>query len=211
MQEATRWCFIWQLSSILVMQLLHTEKKETKEEFKLLVILHVTLIISVFISFIRKRLTKPSCIKDQSLCWKHKSQTATSEQSFLMSVLRGIIIFARTWQPNVLIKEHPDRKANFDKPYSWLQDFLTNYNSHQQIRCKWWMTMDCFHFYSRSAFSMTFKFIFCLYRGFLIVFSSCEKSLSDKAVAKIALTLVEPGIHPIYKKTQNSFFKMKRR
>lgn len=138
------------------MHLLHTDKKEAREEFKLLVILLVTPIISVFSSFIRKRLTKPSCIKDQSLCWKHKSQTATSEQPFLMSVLREIIIFARTWQPNGLIKEHPDRKASFDKPYSWLQDFLTNYNSHQQIRCKWWMTMDCFHFYLRSAFSMTF-------------------------------------------------------
>lgn len=157
MQEAIRWCFIWRLSSVLVIHLLQIEKNETKEELQLLVILLITLIISVFISFIRKRLTKPSCIKDQSLCWKHKSQTAASEQSFLMSVLREIIIFARTWQPNVLIKEHPDRKANFDKPYSWLQkDFLTNYNSHQQIRCKWWMTMECFHLYLRSAFSMTF-------------------------------------------------------
>lgn len=191
------------------MHLLQTEKKETKEEFKLPVTLLMTLIILVFISFIRKRLTKPSCIKDQSLCWKNKSQTAASEQSFLMSVLREIIIFARTWQPNVLIKEHPDRKANFDKPYSWRtfsQITIPINRSDVNDERQWTVSIFTWDLLSQWPF----KFIFCLYRGFLIIFSSCEKSLSDKAVAKIALTLVKLGIHPICRNTQNSFFKMKR-
>lgn len=45
---------------------------------------------------------------------------------------------------------------------------------------------------------------------FLIILSSCEKPLSDEAVAKIKLTLLQPGIHPICRKKQNSFFKIKR-
>lgn len=155
----------------------------------------------MFISFIRKRLTKPSCVKDQSLCWKHKSQTATSEQSFLMSVLREIIIFARTWQANVLIKEHPDRKANFDKPYckrTFSQ--ITIPINRSDVNDEWQWTVSIFTW--DLLCQWPFKFIFCLYRVFSNSFFFMWEIFVWRAVAKIALSLVEPGIHPTCRKTK---------
>lgn len=130
------------------------------------------------------------------------SQTATSEQSFLMSVLREIIIFARTWQPNILIKEHPDRKANFDKPYckrTFSQ--ITIPINRSDVNDEWQWTVSILTWALLCANDLLSLFFVCT--GFFqIIFSSCEKSLSDKAVAKIALILVEPGIHPIPRKTK---------
>lgn len=59
-------------------------------------------------------------------------------------------------------KNTQTEKPVLTNPASWLwKDFLPNYSSHQQIRCKWWMTMDCFHFVLEICFLNDLLSLFC--------------------------------------------------
>lgn len=125
-----------------------------------------------------------------------------------MSVLKEVMTFAWTWQPNVLIKEHPDRKANLDNPYSWLQkDFLTNYN-RSDVNDEWQQTGSIWTW--DLLFQWPFKFIFCLYRVFfLIIFLFMSETFVWQGSGKIPINFTRARNSPHMQENTKFFLQNK--